>query len=353
MPNPKNSQEQKTINPVKIVEKPLNEITQTPEQVRGGAQILLDMQREMKNFFELLMVDNQVFDAEKAFKELMKYIKTYERILYSTVSHIVYDLTDEDAEGRPSSNPDRFGTLLSNIEKLVEYADKDTNISSHVNAARTKDDKTIVLDTKKAVWKIWDHVNLAHRQYGELRQSDSEYDAKFEKRIERFQSKITGEMNAQLLSMVGIFTALAFILFGGISSLQNVLSGLKESHLLRLLIIGCVWGLGMMNVTFVFLFCIGKMTKLNFKSNQSPDATIWQRYPVICWTDFVLGSLLILLMWLYYCLNRGSVSWLDWLIGKNPILVSVIGFIALLALIVGGFVLLVKKTRPVVGDEDE
>ena len=153
--------------------------------------------------------------------------------------------------------------------------------------------------------------------------------------------------------MVGIFTALAFILFGGISSLSNVLSGMRESHVLFLLIIGCGWGLGMWNVTFVFLFCVGKMTKLNFKSTDKANATIWQRYPVVVWTDFLLLSVLLFLVWLYFCVNRGTVSILDRWISGHPLLVPSIGFGLIIGLIVLGFWRLTKMTRPTIGYEDE
>lgn len=314
---------------------------------------LIDMQRDMEEFFACIRVDNQSFKEEEAFKALMKYIENHNRILYSTVSHIVYDIAADDASGKTSSNSDRFGTLLSNIEKVVAYVDDDENISKHVNATNSENDKKIVYDSKKAVWKIWDHVNLAHRQYEELKQSDSEYDDKFQQRIVEFKTEISTEISAQLLSIVGIFTALAFVIFGGISSLQNVLSGLKESHLLRLLIVGCGWGIGMMNAVFVFLFCIGKMVKLNLKSSQSPDATFCQRYPVFCWSNFILVSFLVIVLWVYYCLNLGSISWLDCLMSKHPKIVSGGGLAIIFVLVLCSFYKLLKKSKLTVGNEDD
>ena len=196
-------------------------------------------------------------------------------------------------------------------------------------------------------------MNLAHRQYNVLRQSDVEFKRRFNEQIKDSQEEMTKEMNSQLLTIVGIFTALAFVLFGGISSIQSIFEALQETHLLKLLILGCGWGLGMLNVVFVFLFCIGKMTKLNFKSTMSPDATFWQRYPVVCWTDFLLCVLLIILSWLYYCTNRNGGGWLDWLIKLNPMLVTIIGCVVLIVLIVVGFKALYKATKARVGDEDE
>ncbi len=314
---------------------------------------LQERQREMQVFFSFLQIDNQNFNPEQAFKSLCNYIRTYKRILYSTVSNIVYDITDDDNSGIQGSNPDRFGTLLSNIEKLVAYTDSDQNIAIHKTAAASDEERRIIDETKKAVWKIWDHVNLAHRQYNVLRQSDAEFKRRFDEQIRDSQESMTKEMNSQLLTIVGIFTALAFILFGGISSLESVFEGLRETHLLKLLILGCGWGLGMLNVVFVFLFCIGKMTKLNFKSTMSPDATFWQRYPVVCWTDFLLIALMAILSWLYYCINRNGDGWLDCLIKQSPMWVTIIGSVVIAISIVLCFMKLYKATKAKVGDEDE
>lgn len=314
---------------------------------------LQDMQREMTAFFLLLQVDNNTFKPDNAFNALYKYIGTYRRILYSTVSFVVYDITNQDNNNKEMKDRDRYGTLLSNIDSLLEYSDSHTIIEALKKDAPSDEARQNIEDTRKAVWKIWDHVNLAKRQFDDLKQSDDEFKRRFDEQIRESQDDMTKEMNSQLLTIVSIFTALAFVLFGGVSSLQSVLSGLRETHLLKLLILGCMWGIGMLNVVFVFLFCIGKMTKLNFKSTQSLEAKFWQRYPVVCWTDFLLCILLAVLSWLYYCINRNGAGWLDVLIGRSPMLVSFIGLAIIVALSILGFIVLYKITRPVVGDEDE
>ena len=48
-------------------------------------------------------------------------------------------------------------------------------------------DKRIVDDTKKAILKIWDHVNLANQQYKILKQTDDEYTEKFKRHISSYK----------------------------------------------------------------------------------------------------------------------------------------------------------------------
>ena len=50
-----------------------------------------------------------------------------------------------------------------------------------------------------------------------IKQSDNEYDEKFQKRITAYKEEMSKEMNTQMITMVGIFTALAFLIFGSIS----------------------------------------------------------------------------------------------------------------------------------------
>lgn len=336
-----------SIDPTRILDDP-DDLTYESTGIKAEVFIKDEMDREMKNIFGRLCVENDIFDAENTYEALKEYINKYDRIIYSTVSQVIYSITNVNNENNHFTNQNKFSTLLSNMDKLLTYVGKQANEDLSANTTETETDAYTQLekDTRKAVWKIWDHINLAHIQFEVLRQSDDEYNEKFEERIQVFQNKITSEMNAQLLSMVGIFTALAFLLFGGINSLQNVLTGLQDSHLLRLLIIGGGWGLVMLNVTFVFLFCISKMTKLNFKSSQNPSATFCQRYPVVCWTNFLIISIMCILMWMYYLTNRGSDSVLELLITRFPISVGLFGFIILIVVIIVGFIVLVKKTKP-------
>ena len=115
-------------------------------------------------------------------------------------------------------------------------------------------------------------------------------------------------MNAQLLTMVSIFTALAFLVFGGITSLGSIFSN-HEIPLLKVIIIGCVWGFCLLNLIFVFLFCIGKMTGLNFKSNRDPDANLVQKYPIVWWSDLIILTILFGTLWTYYIRRENMDSW--------------------------------------------
>lgn len=183
--------------------------------------------------------------------------------------------------------------------------------------------------------EIRDHAILASQQYRMLKDSDEEYDKKFRERISVIKEEMTKEMNAQMITMVGIFTALAFLIFGSISSLDGIFENI-EFPLFKVISIGLVWGLCVSNMIFVFLYCIGKMTGLNFKANQSPDASFYQRYPVVCWTDFLLVSLLAVSSWGWFIQHTNIEQEIIDYTNREPKCVFIIGSVAIAVLIIAG-----------------
>lgn len=285
------------------------------------------MQIEIEKVFQSMMVKQDQFEKEKTFDDLYSYILAYDRILYSPISNLIYSSYENGQDG------DVIGTLQSNLDALLSYVSNPQVIENKKSDLKDAKSKKRVDDTKKAIIKIWDHVNLANQQYKVLKQTDDEYNKKFQVRIADYKETMTKEMNAQLLTLVSIFTALAFLVFGGISSLDNIFS-LSEIPLLKIIASGLVWGLCIFNLIFVFLFCVGKMTHLNFKSTDSPDATIFQKYPIVWWCDLLLVSLLLICLWLYFMQREEISIWFINICVKNTELSSVIGTIMLLGVII-------------------
>lgn len=279
-----------------------------------------EMQTAITAFFSYLLISHDRFESEKAFDALLQYIEKYDRILYSPISNKIYSSYDDSA----NEKEDVLGSLMTNLEALVSYSQNSTVVYNKKNALKDTKSKKYIDDTQKAILKIWDHVNLANQQYKVLKQSDEEYTEKFKKRISGYKEDMTKEMNAQLLTMVSIFTALAFLIFGGISSLDSILS-VQEMPLMKVLSIGLMWGLCIFNLIFLFLFCVGKMTHLNFKSTDNTEATIFQKYPVVWWSDFILVFLLLICLWIYFMQRHALNLWIINICVSSPELATIVG----------------------------
>ena len=103
---------------------------------------------------------------------------------------------------------------------------------------------------------------------------------------------------------------------------------------MRFRAVGLIWGLCIFNLIYVFLFCVGKMTHLNFKSTDDPDATIFQKYPIVWWGDLLLVSLLLICLWLYFMQREEINIWFVDICVKNTMVSSILGTIILCVLII-------------------
>lgn len=90
---------------------------------------LNDMETDLRKIFNGLDKPNTKFNAEDTFDELIRYINSYDRILYSTISNIIYKHYDNKEE-----TADSAGTLLSNLDALVKYTEDSSKIADKKKA---------------------------------------------------------------------------------------------------------------------------------------------------------------------------------------------------------------------------
>ena len=124
------------------------------------------MQNSITEIFEDLGNDANGFNAEQWFEKLNKYIQEYERILYAPLSYQIYkwqfDHTDDD-------DNDLIGTIQTNIDTLLQCVEK---LEKENREENFQEKYPRFDDARKALIKIWDHVNLAGHQYQILHKSD-------------------------------------------------------------------------------------------------------------------------------------------------------------------------------------
>jgi hypothetical protein len=301
--------------------------------------ITQEMSKSVNEFFQAFLGDYNTFDEVLVFNLIFDYISNDHRILYSPISSIIYAYFDENEPGKAMGMVE---TMVLNIEKVIAYTESKV-FTERLLLPMGEKEKQNLKDTKKAIVKIWDHVNLAQQQYSVLKQTDDEYKKKFDRSISTFKEELTKDMNAQLLTMIGMFTALAFLIFGGISSLAGIFS--SEFPLLKLIVIGSVWGICIVNMIFVFLFCVGKMTKLSFASLADNDISIFQRYPIVWWSNYIMLSILALSVWGYYINKNGMSAWISNIGVKTPEIFTIFGTIVIIAILFRSFFMLINATK--------
>lgn len=274
---------------------------------------------DIKRICNELVVSSESFEVEKTYKEVESFLFSHKRWLYSVVSSFLFGCSEQD-----------LSTFISNLDGLREYAYVKVAECTEEDTAKTKLAKKVAT----SIDKLWDHSNLAHTQNQSLHDSDATFKARFDTNLIPFKAEFTKEMNMQFISLIAIFTALSFLVFGGITSLDNVFSAVGSIPVLELMIAGSIWSICITNLVFVFIFLIAKLTRLNIKSTEREGATLSQRYPFFVWSNFLLMMVLAVCSWLYFIDYADAGSWLLRLT-KNNSMFSIIGGIAVIGVSFG------------------
>lgn len=273
---------------------------------------------DIKQICMQLAVPSDEFKKEETYNTIKDFMDKHKRWLYSTVSSFLFNCNEKDRN-----------TFISNLDELRDYAYEQIDKSPQDSKVKEKKKKLAV-----AIDKLWDHSNLAHTQSQSFPESEETFNAIFDKNMIPFKAEFTHEMNAQFISLVAIFTALSFLVFGGISSLDNILSDVGRVPILELMIVGCIWSLCITNLVFVFIYFIAKLTKLNIKTSNEEGSTLSQRYPFYVWSNYILLLLLVVSCWLYYIDYANAGSWLLKLSKNYSTLTSIVGLV-MIAVIFG------------------
>lgn len=295
------------------------------------------MSEDMESICKALSYSSKLLDTKKTFDQIEKYITEHDRLLYADISNFIFHLRSEEF----------VSVFQTNLESVLEYVLSD-QYTEKMEKASTDTEKVCLERSRKVVLKMYDHVNLAKRQYNELKESDDDFEIKFKKSFQNHQIELTREMSNQLVTLVGIFTAIAFVVFGGISSLDNIFqSGMSDIPLLRLMILGIIWALCMTNLVYIFLFCVGKITKLSFKSSENPKDNLVKKYPIIFWSNYLFLGLLLILSWIYYLYKNNYLRWLNNMANQNSLLITVIGFLIIVVVLAGSAGWLIHKRKEI------
>lgn len=239
------------------------------------------MQAEVQELCAMLSVPQEQYNAENWINALCSYIKRNQRIMYMSITDYVFGLSDE-----------QFEQFVSNLETACENAEN----------GKIED-----IDVERYELKFYDHVNLARKQMLAVNSRTEGLEDMIDNRLEPKLAQTTKELTSQLVGLVSIFTALSFIVFGSISSLESILNNLSNGSggVLRTVIVAIAWGLCMMNVLFGFMYFVLRVTNLNREMNGTEHKNIVQRYPTVFVANFALCTALLICGWVLYMQCNG------------------------------------------------
>lgn len=241
-----------------------------------------DMVAKIIEICDYLNENCRYFKPEIALEKILIYIENYDRLLYSQVSLYYFEYG--------SSDNDNF--ISQNMQTLSDYVLS----SSFENNKEIKVNKDTV---RKIVLKLLDHLQLADAQMKHLNK-DKFYEHFWEERedIENSIKEEGHKLNKELISLVAIFTAMAFLVFGGLNSLSDILElSFKNFSVLNISFVGIIWGLCIFNLIYLFMYLISKIIKINLAVDY--DSGFDKRHCLYIIGNVILITALALCAWVY------------------------------------------------------
>lgn len=305
------------------------------------------MKRDLIEICDNLSISSSEFNeqsVELVIKKLHRYINRYDRIIYHVCSDYVF--LHEDIHSTLASNLDYFiGYALKNsykqkyinnniqtqIEKKFSYMKEfdERMYESFVNEEKEKNYNNM----KKTILKLYDHINLAMHQYSTLKESDKEFGEKVVKYLNPVKNEVDKKMNeelsnfsssftSQLLAIIGIFTAMSFMVFGSLDSLGGIFKNIANAHTLKTIIFISLWGLCISNLIFVFMYFIGRLVKTTKNEENNYGITYLLHKKLVCLADLILVTMLASSSWLYFVDSKNVGSWFVDMVQSKPIFCS-------------------------------
>lgn len=280
-----------------------------------------EMKEKMRQILGELGKGKSTFNQFYFISIFEKYTEVYKRILYSEVTVYIYALYEDGDEKK-------LPIFISNVESILEYyVEKDSRVEN---------------ENTKIFIKLWDHINLANNQIDKLKMSDEAFAKRADPIIEQLNvttrdlEETKKGIITQLISIVGIFTALAFVGFGGISMLNSVFS-MESKGIMGIIVLGSLCGIVIMNLIFIFIYFISKMSHTSIKSCGHTDSckcSILTRYPFFYLSNAIMIEIFFVSTVLYVARSSdpiyyfiGEYHWITIIIGT-----ALIGVFAIIVL---------------------
>ncbi|MFQ6793241.1 MAG: hypothetical protein ACLRT4_10730 [Thomasclavelia sp.] len=219
------------------------------------------VKKEFNTLLDKLSTPTKNFKIEIFLKELKLYLDNNHRLLYSEFTNMIITCNVK--------NEQKTGNIISNLENCIEFSMDEGNSIPEI--------------TRKTLIKLWDHANLASNQYNYFMTTDDVYIAKvkplMDSKIDELKEEVKNAKNelnksnkevkdiksnlmSDLIAMISIFVAIAFVMFGGMSLLNSLFdfSNMNSIPVNELLCIGSLFGIIMITVLYAFMIFILKIT---------------------------------------------------------------------------------------------
>lgn len=260
----------------------------------------------VKEIFEIDIADSSECEYEESIAnicdKLTEFYNKEGRHSYSEVSTLLLSI-----------NEDKHAYFYDNMKSILKILDEN-------------DKKNNTKFKSKAI-KLEDHIKLELLRVSNIKKVDQlkekidnetvTYENKFKelRNVYSKQKEDIDGLNSQIISVIGIFSAIVITFFGGINFIESVLNSINKVSKYRLVFAILITGFVMFNTIFMLLNFISKLTGKNIRSSCdnyigenkcAPDCKnrknikcIKSKHPTIYWVNaiFMVGIIGITLMY--------------------------------------------------------
>lgn len=202
-------------------------------------------------------------ELSKSLKEVVKYYDKHTRHQYHIISRFVNEKMQE--------SEDAISYILNNIDAMLAFLEyRRENCERMLRDFSDLEIDKIILNLEK----LYDHIALEEERLKNnavnMRISNNQIQNNvintFNSIMESFQRKVdevSGSLNANIITVVGLFSAIIFVFFGGITGMSTLVTGVCElkskKDLTIPLICVCAVGFVIFNIVFLLLYSISKI----------------------------------------------------------------------------------------------
>lgn len=247
----------------------------TPNKLKKQANVVKSLELHKSNQKNVTTALCKELTKEKDLDDwaesLWEFQEAYAKILYSELSVFIIE----------ESHDNVIQTIETNIE----------NISQYMDSTYTK------MQIEPKHYEFWlkfrDHCKLAILQRRHYNISKTTIEDLTSGIVKTETDRIQKDLTSQLIGLVSIFTALSFVIFGGINILNSVLQNVQLASISRLICVGLLWTICMSILFYVFVRFILKIIKPEEKNVLSEDFMNFFKGLIIGLSLLLIGTVLL------------------------------------------------------------
>ncbi|HAT4185724.1 TPA: hypothetical protein I9007_001239 [Clostridium perfringens] len=300
------------------------------KNIENKSELILILDSMVK--INLRKKENYKQEIDSVQKQIDEFFIKHKRHSYSEVLQFFLKIEEEDLEYF-YENLDYFINLNDNseirfkLEKIKDHVELEENRINYIRKIQAEAGKDLleqIREAEKSFSKRNGELSASLKKSEAALNSHEKNIENHNETIENHKKSIDG-INNQIITIIGIFSAIVITFFGGSELFSSALEFLGSVSKYRILFLTILISFVMFNTIFMLLNFISKLIgkelvskncKSDLKENKCETCPkkgklkkcIKEKYPLVYWFDFICFSLLVLVALTYYIDNYNLIS---------------------------------------------